>query len=155
MVPLFSAATQLQKFNVLWWMAVFTAFLQTRPMSPVVHFFPTLSTYRSIHTLLSHPLFPHLLCFHVLLHICNIRALSCYRTLYEGQLLALIQDLVYLLGGTKLRQTHRTRNACLLWAICLLGFCRTACGSHCGPKLSSPPCSMPQCDTCPWSCSLA
>lgn len=103
-----------------------------------------LSTYPSIHTLLSYPLFPYLLCFHVLLHICNIRTLSCYRTLYDSQVLALIH-LLYLLSGAKLRQTERTRNACLLWVFCLPGFCRTACGSHCGPKLSSPPCSMPPC----------
>lgn len=110
-----------------------------------------LETFSSVPLL--YPLFPNLLCFHVLLYICNTRALSCFRAPCEGQLLALTQDVMHLPSGARLRQTCSQEHVSP--AGCLPGSCRTACGSQRGPMPLPLPGSMPWCDARPSSCALA
>lgn len=131
----------------LWWPVAFTAFLQMRPMSPCCQLLHSPETLSSVPLL--YPLSPNLPCFRILLRIGSRGSLSCFRAPCKGQLLALIWDLVHLLSGARLQQTHVSSVGCSP------GSCRTAWGSQCDPKPLPFPCSVPWCDARPWSCPLA
>lgn len=100
----------------------------------------SLKTFSSVPLL--HPLFPNLLCSHILLHMCHTRALSCSDT---GPGASTEWSEIAITGIQE----------CMTPVAYLPESCRTACGLQCGQKPPPLPCSMLWCDACPWYVPLA